>query len=147
MSTFRAYNRDTKEIVEYDAVQPQAEHLTEPWQVFAVHPLPPTPDQPPAEPGPVRITRFALRDRFTRAEKVAVEIAALDDPSATFEQRAQAAALRASQEDILAAQFVDLNKPETRAGVEALEAAGLIGAGRATEILDTPPGDDEVWSG
>lgn len=85
-----------------------------------------------------RITRLAFRNRFTSVEKVAIEIAALDDPTAPMPQRAQAAALRANQADLAAATFVDLARPDTRAGVQMLEAAGLLGAGRALEILDTP---------
>ena len=37
-----------------------------------------------------------------------------------------------------AAQHIDLQDADTRGGVQALEAAGLIAAGRATAILDTP---------
>ncbi len=83
-----------------------------------------------------RITRLAFRNRFTSAEKVALEIAALDDPTAPMTQRAQAAALRANQADLASASFVDLQRPETRAGVQMLEAAGLLAVGRAAVILD-----------
>lgn len=85
-----------------------------------------------------RITKLAFRNRFTQAEKVAIEIAALDNPGAPMEQRAQAAALRANQADLTVANFVGLNEPATRAGVQMLEAAGLLAAGRALEILDAP---------
>ena len=83
-----------------------------------------------------RITRLAFRNRFTSAEKVAIEFACLDDPAAPMPQRLQAAALRANQEDLAAATFVDLLRPDTRAGVQMLEAAGLLAEGRALEILD-----------
>ena len=83
-----------------------------------------------------RITRLAFRNRFTQAEKVALEIAALDNPAAAMPARAQAAALRANQADLAAATFVDLQCADTRAGVQMLEAAGLLDAGRALEILD-----------
>ena len=85
-----------------------------------------------------RITRLAFRNRFTAAEKVALEIAALDNPAAPMPARAQAAALRANQADLAAATFVDLARPDTRAGVQVLEAAGLLAEGRALEILDAP---------
>jgi hypothetical protein len=85
-----------------------------------------------------RITKLAFRNRFTTAEKVALEIAALDDPTAPMQQRAQAAALRANQADLAAATFVDLDRPDTRAGVQMLEAAGLLAEGRTLVILDTP---------
>lgn len=102
----------------------------------------------PEPPVPVRhITKLAFRNRFTQAEKVMIEIAALDVPTASIQQRSMAAALRASQQDVQVAQYIDLNRPETRAGVQALEAAGLIAAGRALVILDTEPVDVEVWRG
>ena len=92
----------------------------------------------PAQYSDSSITRLAFRSRFTTAEKVALEIAGLDNPAASMPARAQAAALRANQADLAAATFVDLARPDTRAGVQMLEAAGLLAAGRALEILDTP---------
>ena len=83
-----------------------------------------------------RVTRLAFRNRFTNAEKVAIEFACLDDPAAPMPQRLQSAALRANQADLAAATFVDLLRPDTRAGVQMLEAAGLLAEGRALEILD-----------
>lgn len=96
---------------------------------------------PPAAPEPVedaRITRLAFRNRFTLPEKALLEFAALDDPNATQSERMQAAMLRAYLADAAAATFVDLQRPDTRAGVMQLEALGLIAEGRALEILDTP---------
>ena len=84
-----------------------------------------------------RITRLAFRNRFTQAEKVAIEIAQLDVPSAAMAQRAQAAALRSSQADLSVTQYVDLDRAETRGGVQMLEAAGLLAKGRALQILDS----------
>ena len=83
-----------------------------------------------------RVTRLAFRNRFTSAEKVAIEFACLDDPAAPMPQRLQSAALRANQADLAAATFVDLLRPDTRAGVQMLETAGLLPEGRALEILD-----------
>ena len=91
---------------------------------------------PPPVPEPQRITRLAFRNRFTAAEKVALEIAALDNPAAAMPARAQAAALRANQADLAAATFVDLQRADTRAGVQMLETAGLLASGRVLEILD-----------
>ena len=85
-----------------------------------------------------RITRLAFRSRFTQAEKVALELAALDDPAATLAQRQQAAAIRVHLADVSASTFVDLGRDDTRAGVQALETGGLIGVGRALHILDAP---------
>ncbi len=85
-----------------------------------------------------RITRLAFRNRFTQVEKVILEMSALDDPAAPMAQRQQAATMRAYMADVNAATFIDLDRDDTRAGVQALEAAGLLASGRALEILDAP---------
>lgn len=85
-----------------------------------------------------RITRLAFRSRLTQAEKVMLEIASLDNPAGTLAQRQQAAALRVYLADVASASFVDLGRPDTRAGVQQLEAWGLLAAGRALQILDDP---------
>ncbi|WP_460481245.1 hypothetical protein [Comamonas humi] len=94
-----------------------------------------------------KATKLAFRNRFTQTEKVAIEIAALDDPSAAMAQRQAAAALRAYLADLSAATFIDLMRPDTRAGVQALESMGLLAPGRALEILDTPLGGNEIYRG
>ena len=93
------------------------------------------------------ITRFAFRSRFTSSEKVAVEMACLDNPSGTQEQRQQSAMLRSMQKDVEAATYIDLKNQDTRNGVQAMETAGLLTAGRATQILDTEPTPSENWNG
>lgn len=85
-----------------------------------------------------RMTVYAFRNRFTETEKVAIELAALDDPSSTSEKRTAAAGVRAMLADLAAATYINRTNAGTRAGVERLEAAGIIGAGRAAAILDTP---------
>lgn len=93
---------------------------------------------------PVRhITKLAFRQRFTAAEKATIEIAALDVALAPMSARGQAAALRANQADLQVATFIDLDRPDTRGGVQMLEAAGLLAAGRALVIMDAPiqPGE------
>lgn len=92
---------------------------------------------PPPAPD-TRTTKLAFRNRFTQAEKVAMEIAGLDNPAAPMAERAQSAALRANVADLAAATFIDLQRPDTRAGVQMLEAAGLLAPGRALAILDAP---------
>ena len=93
-----------------------------------------------------RLTKLAFRNRFTQAEKVMLEIAALDNPAAPMPQRQQAAALRATLADTAAATFIDLIRADTRAGVQMLETAGLLAAGRALEILDAPVTPEERLS-
>lgn len=90
-----------------------------------------------------RMSGLAFRRRFTKAERAAIEWAAVDRAEATIAQRMQAAALRADLKDQDSAQYIDLDDGDTVAGVQALEAGGLIAAGRAAEILGAPiePGE------
>lgn len=89
----------------------------------------------PEAPAITEISRHAFRSRFTAEEKASLEIAMLDDPSAPLEQRQQAALIRAFDKDLSAAEVVDLEYPQTVDGVNMLEQSGLIGPGRAAEIL------------
>lgn len=98
----------------------------------------PPPAPPPPPPEDRRVTLLAFRNRFSQAEKVALEIAALDVPTAPMAQRSMAASLRASMKDQEVALWIDLTRPETRAGVQQLEQAGLLAPGRAAVILDGP---------
>lgn len=83
-----------------------------------------------------KITRLAFRNRFTGAEKVALYTAA-----------ASSVQLRVYLDDLSAATYVDLTRADTIAGVNALELSGVIGAGRASEILTNPVTDEEAWRG
>jgi hypothetical protein len=85
-----------------------------------------------------KLSKLAFRDRFTSAEKTALELASLDNPAATMEVRAGSAALRVYKEDVASAKYIDPKLPNTRNGVLALESFALIAAGRALEILDAP---------
>ncbi|MBX3588859.1 MAG: hypothetical protein KF796_19680 [Ramlibacter sp.] len=91
------------------------------------------------------ISVLAFRNRFVLSEKIALEIAGLDDPAAEMPARVQAAALRASQQDVMSANYIDLDRADTRAGVLGLEAATILGVGRALEILDSPIQPHEVY--
>ena len=84
------------------------------------------------------ITYWAFRKRFSHAERVGLELAALDDPTAAPAARQASAAVRVYLADASAARWIDLGDEDTRAGALALEAMGLLGAGRALEILDAP---------
>jgi len=85
-----------------------------------------------------RMTVLAYRNRFTSDEKVAIEMAALDDPSAALEARKKAAEVRVFLQDLATAKFIDLTDDATRNGALYLEAFGLLAEGRALEILDAP---------
>jgi hypothetical protein len=118
---------------------------------FATHDhtvAPPPPEPPPPPPPlPVLITKLAFRERFTQAEKITIELASIDVPDGQMASRQASAQMRVWLADIEAAKYIDLNYQPTRDGVQALEDYGLIAAGRAAEILDTAPADDEVWNG
>lgn len=104
---------------------------------------------PPAETPPTlgtRITRLAFRQRLTDPVLVAIELASIDNPAAPQAQRQFAAQLRVMAENVRIATYIDLARPDTRAGVQALETAGLLPAGRALQILDAPVQANERWS-
>ena len=85
------------------------------------------------------MTVLAFRNRFTKSEKVRIELAAIDDPAAEQAQRERAATVRIGQADLAAATYVDVDRADTREDVLAFEAMGLLdGAGRALAILDDP---------
>jgi hypothetical protein len=119
-------------VVETDAAAPGWGYVG--GEFIAPAPAP----QPEPEPTPEdrRITRLMFRNRFTQAEHVTIEIASLDDAAAPMQQRQMAAALRVMQRQVSDAEFIDLNDQVTRAGVQQLEAFGLLAEGRAAEILD-----------
>lgn len=104
------------------------------WRVAAV--------QPVQEPAPVlrRITRLAFLSRFADAEAVAIDLASIGATP-------QAAGMRRYVSKVNAATYIDLNRADTRAGVQALEAAGVLAAGRALQILDAPVQPEEGWHG
>jgi hypothetical protein len=94
------------------------------------------------------VTVLAFRNRFTRSEKVRIELAAIDNPAGTIEERQIAATVRVGQADLAAATYVDLDRDDTRGDVENFEALGLLDApGRALEILDAPILEKEKYLG
>lgn len=108
------------------------------WTWTGTELIPPVQEEiPPVEPPPTTIiTRLAFRNRFTQAEKVALYTAA--------ETNIQ---LRVYLDDVNAATFIDLSRPDTSIGVQQLEGAGLLAPGRANEILTNPVQDIERYSG
>lgn len=101
---------------------------------------------------PVQLARhmtvLAFRNRFTKSEKVRIELAAIDDPAADQAQRERAATVRIGQADLAAATYVDVDRADTREDVLAFEAMGLLDdAGRALAILDDPIQAHERYNG
>jgi len=74
-------------------------------------------------PQPRQITHLALNLRFTRAERDAIRTSS-----------------DADVQDVLflfdVARYIDLDRVETVAGLNMLEAKGLLGAGRAQQIIE-----------
>lgn len=98
---------------------------------------PPIPVEAPAPAlGTRKITNLAFDLRFTTEERVAIEMASLDDPTAPLAQRQQAAEVRVSLQRANKAGFTDLDDPVTRVGVEQFELVGLIAPDRSAAILD-----------
>jgi hypothetical protein len=120
------------------------EHFPDLWELVPEQAPPPAFETPP-EPEPRQLTRRAFHQRFTTGEKIALELAGLDDPTAPMAQRQQAAAIRVYMRDVELASFVDLDNEDTIAGVEALDAGGLLGTGRAAEILTDPVTDAQAY--
>jgi hypothetical protein len=103
----------------------------------------PTEYAPPPVPPVMKITVLALRNRFTQVEKITIDMASIDNPAAPIQARQLAASLRVMMSDLNVATFVDLSRPDTMAGIQALETYGIIGPGRANEILTTDIQDIE----
>lgn len=92
----------------------------------------PLPEPEPEPPYVARdVSRKAFLSRFTDAEAIDIDLASM---GATRE----AATVRRYLSKVNAAQHIDLADDETRTGVQALEAAGLLQPGRALAILDAP---------
>ena len=84
----------------------------------------------------MRITNLSFENRFTRDERKAIRRAALIDEDV---QDFMSLAAKATH--------IDLSLQQTIESVNALEQMGLIGEGRAVEILSPPVNDDERYEG
>lgn len=93
-----------------------------------------------------KITKLAFRNRFTTTEKITLELASLDDPTATALERQQKAGLRVYLKDLDNATYIDLERQETISGVFALVSLGLLTNDRANAILLDPIQSHEVHS-
>jgi hypothetical protein len=84
------------------------------------------------------LTISQFRDRFTQDEKRAIyaAAAAVQDVRIWLDDLAAVTVVLDPADQSRVLSGVDLTDPRTVAGVQGLEAAGLIGAGRAAEILD-----------
>jgi hypothetical protein len=83
-----------------------------------------------------RITVYAIRQRFTIPERVGIELTSIDNPTASDDIRQFSALLRVVLMDLQSATFVDLDNTNVIQLIQMLEQRGLIGSGRASEILN-----------
>jgi hypothetical protein len=84
----------------------------------------------------MRITKLAFKQRFTADERIAIRNAAAVDPQ-----------IYDFEDLVNAATYIDLSRADTIAAVSAIEQAGLIGSGRAVEILGPPINEIERYRG
>jgi hypothetical protein len=82
------------------------------------------------------ITVLAFLNRFTDAEAISMDLASIGNT-------VPAATLRRYMQKVNAAKYIDLARQDTIDGVNALETAGIIASGRASEILNSPIQDIE----
>lgn len=106
-----------------------------------------TPPTAAGATGSRRITRLGFKNRLTQQERITLDLASIDDPAAPAASRQLAAALRDLLSQVGIATFIDLQRADTRAGVQQLEVMGLLGAGRALQILDAPITPEEAYNG
>lgn len=142
MTTYRVIRKaDQVEVYRYQAEAPVEwsgmEFATHDHQPVDEPSAPPEPELPPSA---WHITKLAFRSRFSPAERTALTLA-------SRQATQQGASVQVYLDDVQAAAFIDLKRADTRAGVMGLEAAGLLAAGRAAEILDTVPADVELFRG
>lgn len=86
--------------------------------------------------GPIRITKLAMRQRFTFTELCALESAAQ-----TIVQ------VKVLIGNLNVASFVDLTRSDTISGLGLLVSLGLLTSQRMSEILNTPPTEYEIYKG
>lgn len=92
-------------------------------------------------PAPIyKISRLAFLTRFTDTEAINLDLASIGST-------VPAATVRRYLSKVNSAEFIDLERADTRNGVLQLEELGFLAAGRALEILNTPAADHEVYKG
>jgi hypothetical protein len=84
----------------------------------------------------MRITKLAFKRRFTADERIAIREAAAVNPQ-----------IYDFEDLVNAATYIDLSRADTIAAVNSIERAGLIGSGRADEILGPPINEIERYRG
>ena len=135
MPNFRATHKQTGDVVEYVQPLPQAAHLTEDWRLEEVSKAYVAPPDPEA---PVDTRMFGGRRQLTKLEFVALlgadftAILSAAKQSVDVETFVMMVTLATPDANGYA---VDLDDPRMVA-LHQLEQAGVLGAGRAQEILN-----------
>lgn len=135
MTNFRATHKQTSEVVEYIQPLPQAAHLTEDWRLEEVSDAYVAPPDPEA---PVDTRMFGGRRQLTKLEFVTLlgpdftSILTAAKTSIDVEAFVMMVTLATPDANGYA---VDLDDPRM-AALTQLEAVGVLGAGRAQEILN-----------
>ena len=101
------------------------------WRVVAE---PAQPEEPKTKNN--RLSPLAFLRRFTDEERVRFDLSSIDDPNDPEDKRKRAAQLRMFESDYKLASYIALDDPRTIAGVNGLEALGIIAKGRAKEVLE-----------
>ena len=135
MPSFRATHKQTGEVAEYSKPLPLPEHLTEGWRLEEVSDAYVAPPDPEA---PADTRMFVGRRQLTKLEFVALlgpdftSILAAAKTSVDVEAFVMMVTLETPDANGYA---VDLDDPRM-AALAQLEAVGVLGAGRAQEILN-----------
>lgn len=135
MPNFRATHKQTGEVFEYSQVLPMPEHLTEDWRLEEVSEAYVAPPDPEA---PVDTRMFGGRRQLTKLEFVALLGAdftsILSAAKASVDVEAFVMMVTLATPDA-SGYAIDLDDPRM-AALYQLEQAGVLGAGRAQEILN-----------
>ena len=83
------------------------------------------------------MTTAAFLARFTDAEYIPIELASIDNPSASIEQRTQSAGIRRLLKEIDLATYINLRDPRITGALTMLASAGFLSVARKDEILNT----------
>lgn len=146
MSTYRATILDTGATYDYqadtpvgwDGMNPPEQHVQMPATAEATGPIGVTPP---------KITKLAFDNRFTIPELTAIEMASLDYPTASEQQRVLAASLRIMMRKQEMATCIDLSLPDAGYFLQILVGVGLLAPHRPAQILSHVAVEGEIYHG
>lgn len=135
MRHYRATNKTTGEVIEYDAVLPQPEHLGADWRLEVVEPASVAPDAPPQVPAARRVTKLQFIERLGNPAFTTILTMAKQD----IEVAAFMTKFMATTPDPDGTS-VDLTDPRTIEGVtdigNAMVQLGVVTSTWADEVLN-----------